>query len=341
MTTESATPESGPLSVEQAIASLVEPPPEAQETPEAAPDEAAPEVEESEAETTPAEETASEAEEPGDGEKEAEASEPEAPEVEAPAWWKAEHKARFKELPPDVQAVVLEQEQTRERLVSEAKERASTAEKQRDEELKGVRTLAEQLNAFLPDALQTFQQRWGQQEPDWVQVQAQYGADEAFKLKSQFEAEGKKLQQLQFATQTAQAEAHKAFVQSEWKALAQIEPELAPDPSDPAKGAETRQKVTGWLVSRGIPQGAIAQISAAELSIAYDAMRWREAQAAVKAAPKPKPAASAIKAPVRPAAAQAQPSSQRTATAVAQRFGQDPSVDNAVALLVSRQGINQ
>lgn len=332
--TESAMPEA--LTVEQAVASLVEPP-EAQ-TPDPAPEQAAePEaqVEDTEA-ATEAEEPASEAAEPGDGEEEVEAVEPEAPEVEAPAWWKAEHKAKFKELPPELQAVVREQEQTRERLVSEAKERAATAEKQRDEDLKGVRTLAEQLNAFWPEAVQTFQSRWGEKEPDWSEVAEKYGADEAFKLKTRFETEQKQLVTLADANRRAQAEAHKAFVEAEWKVLAERAPELAPDVSDPTKGTEQRQAVIKYLEKESIPKGALANISATEMLIAHKAMLWDQAQARLSAAPKSKPATPAPKTPVRPAAAQAQPSSQRSASTAANRFAQTRSAEDAVAYLIAK-----
>lgn len=336
--------DTGPLSAEQAIATLVqqyEEPAEA-EAPIAAAEpavsDAEPEEQGSEAAATTAEDDASEAAEPGDGVEEAETDEPDAPEVEPPAWWTAEHKARFRELPSDLQAVVREQETTRERLVSEAKERAANAEKSRDEELKGVRTLAEQLNAFLPEAIQTFRNQWGAKEPDWAALSEQVGADEAFKLKARYDSEQKQITQLAQANQAAQVEAHRAFLQAEFKALAEIAPDLAPDVRDPKQGAEKRQAIVKYLVAEGIPEAAISQISAREMRLAHKAMLWDEAQAQLKAAPKPKqPAAqSKPKAAVRPAAAQVQPSTpQRAAQQAANRFAQTRSVDDAVALLLA------
>jgi hypothetical protein len=187
---------------------------------------------------------------------------------------------------------VLEQEGPREEAAAKAKADAAKQVEAATKELAGVRTLAEQLGAFLPEAIQTFQSRWGAKEPNWVEVSEQYGAEETQKLKWRYDAEQKQLSELAQTTQTAQAEAHKAFVQTEWKALADLAPDLAPDATDPTKGAEKRQEVTKYLATNGIPQDAIAQISAREMLLAHKAMLWDRAQAALKAAPKPKPTAT-------------------------------------------------
>lgn len=331
--TDTAT-ETGPLSFEQAVALATpqrDPEPTAETAPEA-PIEAAEEPNQSEAEATPAEDDASEPAEAGDGDEEAQADEPEAPEVDPPAWWTAEQKARFKELPSDLQAVVQEQERNRERIVSEAKERAAQAEKTAQKELEGVQKLTEHLATFLTDAVQTFQSRWGAEEPDWGQVAEQYGADEAFKLKAQYDREQKTLAQTAQAAQKAQMVAHEATLKQQWEALATVEPELAPDVKDPTQGAEKRQAVIKHLEGRGVPRDAIPHISAVEMSIAYDAMRWRESVAKLKAAPPPKPAAPPPRTPVRPAASAPAPNPTKQALG---RFHAKPDVDNAVALLLA------
>jgi len=334
--TESASPESGALSVDQAIESLVAPAPEPEENdaPEA-PVEAAEEQDEIEGADQPAEEPEDDAETvaEGDDDTEAEAVEP----VEPPVYWSKEAKADFAKLPAELQAVVLAQEGPREEAAAKAKAEAAKAVEAAQKEVAGVQALATQLADFLPQAVKTFQQRWG--EPDWAQVAQEHGAEQAFVLKAQYETEQKQLAQLAQAEQTAQQEAHKAFVQTEWKALSTLDPVLAPDPADPTKGADVRQKVVKHLIEvRGIPQEAVARISAAEMSIAHDAMQWRELKALEKAPKTPKPAPVAQqRAAARPAAAQAQASPQRTATQVANRFAQTRSVDDAVALLLARK----
>lgn len=336
--TDSATPETGALSVEQAVASLVTPPPVEQDTTPEAPLEAAAEDTEPQGESSAPEEAEDGAETPAEVE-ETEAEETEAVEpLEPPKYWTQEAKAKFADLPAELQAVVLAQEGPREEAAAKAKAQAAEQVEAAKEQLKGVQTLAEQLASFLPEAIETFKSRWGEKEPDWSEIAEQHGADEAFKLKTRFEAEQKKVHQLAQANQTAQAEAHKAFVQSEWQTLATIAPELAPDAADPTKGADKRQAVTKYLIDQGIPKDAVVQISAKELLIAHKARLYDEAQARLTAAPKPKPApAPAQRSPVRPAAAPAQSSSQGRAKEAEGRFYQKPSVDNAVALLLSRK----
>lgn len=327
----SEVPESGPLSVDQAIAALA---------PEPAPDPA------TEAPPAPIEAAAGEQIDAGD--QSAEAPEIEAeplaegedePPVEAvapqdpPLYWSTEAKAKFALLDPELQAVVLSQEGPREEATAKAKATAAAEVERAKTEMAGVQTLADQLSEFLPQALKTFQQRWG--EPDWAAVAQEHGADQAFVLKAQYDAEQKQLAQLQTANQSAQVEARKAFLQTEWRELEQI----APDLTDPKDGQAKRSAVVNYLIADGIPRDAIDQISAREMRIARKAMLYDEAQAALKAAPKPKPAPApvGVRAPVRPAAAQAQPSAQRTAQAVANRFAQTRSVDDAVALLLARK----
>jgi len=333
---ESASTESGPLSVDQAIAALMpEPAPVEENNAPEAPEEAAEEPENPEVEASPTEEAEDGAETPAEEDDEAaQAEEPE--KLDAPLYWKPEAKEAFAKLPAAVQAEILAQEGPREEAAAKAKAHAAAEVEKAQKELAGVQTLAQQLAEFLPQAVKTFQQRWG--EPDWAQVAQEHGAEQAFVLKAQYDAEQKQLSQVAQAEQTARLEAHKAFVQTEWRQLAQIAPELAPDPADPTKGADKRQAVTKYLQGAGIPEEAIAQISAREMMLARKAMLYDEAQALAKAPKTPKPVtAIAQKAAVRPAAAQAQPSAQRTAQAVANRFAQTRSVDDAVALLLARK----
>lgn len=326
---ESASPESGSLSVDQAVAALVSEPVET-EAPEA-PQEAA-EGEEIEAEASPAEEAEEGAENPAEEEDETpEAAEPE--KLAAPLYWKPEAKSVFDAMTPEQQAVVLAQEGPREEATAKAKAHAAEAVEKAQKDAAGVQALATQLGEFLPQAIETFQQRWG--EPDWAAVAQEHGAERAFVLKAQYETEQKQLAQLQQAQQTAQVEARKAFLATEWKELEQIAPEL----TDPEKGQARRSEVIDYLKADGIPAEAVAQISAREMRIARKAMLWDRAQAALKA-PKPPKTVTPIaqRAPVRPAAAQAGSSSSRSAQQVANRFAQTRSVDDAVALLLASKG---
>lgn len=330
---EANAPVEGPLSFDRAVASLLPEEPQ-NEAPEA-PAEAAVEADETEGADQASEDTEDQAAEPSEGEEteaEAEAVEP----AEPPRYWSKDAKEAFGKLPPELQAVVLAQEGPREEAASKAKAEAAAIRQQADAELAKVSQLAEQLAGFLPQAVETFKSRWGDQEPDWEaaldQLIQNVGVEQApaelARLQTRYQKERAQLEQTASATTEAQAQAHAAFVRQEAAKLAEIAPDLA----DPDKGAERRQAVGKFLMDRGVEPDAIRQISASEMSIAYDAMRWREAQAAMKAAPKPKPAA-VPKATVRPSASAPQSSPARLA---ANRFAQTRSVDDAVALLLAK-----
>lgn len=340
-----AAPETGGLSIEQATQALMGEP--TYEVLDDGDDDApaAPAQDPAEAGDQPAEEGAEEAapvEEEAGAEKEGEEKPAEPVEaLEAPAYWSKDAKARFAELSPEMQAVVLAQEGPREEITAKVKADAKAAIEQAEATQQGVRQLAEQLNTALPQWIETFQQRWG--EPDWEATIDQYGPAEAAKLRARYDRERAQIEQAVQARNTAQREAQQAYVQTEWKALAQLDPVLAPDVSDPKKGAEERQKVTKYLVDAGIGRDAVAQISALEMTMARKAMLWDEAQAASKAAkakPAPSTATPAGQKPAqRPAArgGAAQPGSpaQRSAASVQNSFNAKPSIDNAVQLLMA------
>lgn len=280
-------------------------------------------------------EAAPSAEEPAEDDLGAETEETEeavAP-LEAPRYWNHEAKAKFAALPPDLQAVVLEQEGPREAAAAKAKAEALEVRQSADREVQAVRQLAEQLATFLPQAVETFKSKWGDVDAPgyWKAVREAHGEEAERDFRDQYEAEQRHLAKLAQANAQAEAEARRLFVREETEKLKDIAPALA----DPEKGPERRTEVASYLLSQGIPKEALATISAAEMTISHKAMLWDRAQAAAKA--KPKQPAAPAKAPVRPGAAPAQSSQQRSVTQVANRFAQKPTVDNAVELLLARK----
>jgi hypothetical protein len=325
---ESASPEPGPLSVEDAIAVLV-PTEETNPAPEA-PVEAAEEQEEPQGETSAPEDAAEGAENPEDGEEAEVEAEPE--KLAAPLYWKPEAKAVFDAMTPEQQAVVLAQEGPREQATAKAKAEAAEIRQRAEADLGKVKVLADGLAQALPEWQQAFASKWGTKAPDWVAVAREHGTDAATIAKMEYEADQQRLTEAQTKASEAQALAHEQFIRTEGARLAEIEPELA----DPEKGPERRTKVGEYLLKRGIPKDALRQISAAEMSIAYDAMRYRELQAAAQAKPKPKPTAPPPRATIRPSAGQPSSSTERSASTLANRFAQTRSVDDAVALLAAK-----
>jgi hypothetical protein len=330
--TDQAT-ETGPMTVDAAIASLLPPEPVEQAAPEAPVEAAAEQEQNTEGADQAPEEAEDGAETPAE-EAEAEA-EPEAvAPADPPRYWSQEAKAVFAAMTPEQQAVVLAQEGPREEITAKVKAEAAEATKAAQAEIGKVQALAEQLGEFLPQALETFQTRWGQKAPDWIAYANEHGAEAMTLAKTQFEAEVQQLQQLASAKQQAETQAQQAFVKAEFAKLAEIAPDLA----DPQTGAEKRTAVTQYLVGQGIEPEVLRNISATEMVLAHKAMLWDQAQTALKAAPKPKPVPASKPAAVRPAAGQAQTPTQRTAANVANRYAQTRSVDDAVALLLARKG---
>lgn len=328
---EAATPDPGPLSVDQAVAALTPEPVDA--APEA-PVEAAAEPDEIEGETSSPDDADAELEELAQAE-DAEAEPVEA--AEPPKYWSKDAKEAFAALPPDLQAVVLAQEGPREEAAAKAKAEAAAKIAEAEAETGKVTQLAGHLAEFLPQALETFRSRWGD-EPDWVAVAQEHGPEAMTLAKVQYDAEKSQLQKLVAAKQDADTLAHQAYVKGEFTKLSVIAPDLAPDPADPRQGHELRQSVVKYAIENGVDESGIPHISAAEMLIAHKAQLWDQAQAKLATRPGPKPAATAPRpAPVRPSAAQAQSPTQRTATSVQNRFNAKPDVDNAVALLLARK----
>lgn len=327
---ESATPDTGALSVDQAIEALTAPQPEVQEAPQAA--DAVEEQEEPQGETSSPEDAEDGAEPPAE-EAEAEAEEPAVEPLDPPRYWSQDAKAKFAALPPELQAVVLQQEGPREEAAAKAKAEAAEVRKTAETEIGKVQQLAEVLADRLPQWVQSFQSRWGTQTPDWVAYAHENGIEAMTLAKTQFEQEAQQLAEASQAKTIAERQAHEAFVKAEFAKLADIAPALA----HPEKGQAEREKVSHYLAKTGIPTEALTRISAVEMTLAHKAMLWDDAQAKLNAAPRTRPAAPAPRAPVRPAAAAAQSPAQRTAKEVVGRFHAKPSIDNAVALLLAKK----
>src|SRR5690242_11022318 len=117
------------------------------------------------------------AEDPLDGEDETEAEEPgEVDRLAPPKYWSKDAKARFAELDPDLQAVVLSQEGPREAAAARAKAEAEHVRTAAVQEAAQARHLLEQLAEALPEALQSFNARW-QGTPDWAAIAELHGVE--------------------------------------------------------------------------------------------------------------------------------------------------------------------
>lgn len=320
------------LSVEQAVSSLMGESPDATEIPaDEAPNAAAVEAEE-----IPSEETAEEPEATEDETLEAEeevedveAAEP----VEPPTYWSKDAKAKFAELPPELQAVVLEQEGPREAAAAKAKAEAQQVREAAQKDIDSVKLISDQLNEFLPQVVQLFNERWG--VPDFAAVAQEYGADQAYILEKQYQQEQANIQRLAASQAQATQQAREAYIRDEAAKLHTIAPDLMPDPSDMSKGQDKRGEVFKFLMENEYTPETIADASARDYTIARDAMLWRQAQAKGQAVPK-KPINAPAKSGLKPSAVPQASSPQRTAMATKNRFTQTRSVEDAIAVLMSR-----
>lgn len=325
-----ATPSEGAISIEQAASLLSSAPAETVEQ----------EEQQDDASTIEAE-TVSEAEEPGD-DGEAEEVEPAEPGVEAPAWWSAERKARFAELPPDLQAIVAEEEGKRETIVSKAKEEAAAERKRAETEFQTYTATMQALGQWLPNAIQSFQsqaqqfqQRWA--NTDWVALARDYPAEDFNQWKAQFEAEKSAVEQQQAYIQQAQATAQQAtaqqrqrFLAEEGEKLARLRPELV----DPKVGEARRKDLESYLLAQDLRPDQIQDLPAAAMNIAWKAQQYDKAQAGLAARPKPIPQ----RGNVQPSAAIPQRTSQqRSIEQIQSRLMKTGSIDDAVSLLQAQR----
>jgi hypothetical protein len=311
---------SEPLSID-AAATMLESAPEAPveqavvETPESPPEEV--EAPEGEAEQP-------DSDEQPEGEQEAQ-PEPDAPAIEPPPFLTADERDAFAKLPREAQDILAKQVKQGQAAASKAIQEAAETRKKADAEFQNVSQVAQALKQFVPQAVETFKSRWD--NIDWS-AWAEQDPQAAFQGKIQFEAEREQLQQIQSAKQDAERIERQRLIEAETEELKTRAPALA----DPKDGPKRQQEVASYLMEQGFSKDEISNISAKAAAVAYDAMRFRKAQAGLKSAPPQKPAPKALK----PTAPPQGDSQQRSAQVAQNRFAQTGKTEDAIALLLSR-----
>jgi ElaB/YqjD/DUF883 family membrane-anchored ribosome-binding protein len=264
---------------------------------------------------------------PDDGatDTETEGAEPETPAIDPPDWWSAEHKARFAELPADLQHIVLEQERTRVSATGKAMQEAAEVRKKAEAEVQKASEITQALGQWLPQAIETFKSRWD--NVDWA-AWAESDPQAAIAAKFQYDAEQAELQRISTAKQEADKLQRRRQVEAEAERLKIVAPALA----DPKDGPKRREELASYLRTQGATEEQLTDISADVAAIAYKAMLWDRAQAGLKAPPPRKPAPKAVK----PSAQPPSDTPQRETQRLRNRFRQTGSIDDAVALLNSQ-----
>jgi hypothetical protein len=304
---------------------LQQPEPKAEAAPEgAAPAEETPPADQGGGEAEGGAETPA-AEAPADG------AEPAEPAVQPPQYWSKEAKAKFAELPPELQAVVAEQEAGGERARSQAKQAAAEARKAAEKEAGTYREAASRLGQLLPQLEREMAGKWADATPEvWAEA---FRADPqtAAIRKAEYEADMAALQAAKEEHGKAEAARHDDHV----KAVIEELPSVAPALADPKDGPKRIQEVATYLGEQGIPKESLQWASAAQLGIAYKAMLYDRGQAAPNAQPRkdPKPASP----PLKPAAAQNGSSTQQRLASLDAKAARTGSFDDVMAARRARR----
>lgn len=321
-------------SISETIAALDAPPPEKEQV-EAVP---AAQAEETELEAVP---TAEDTDEPetaiesdATGEDEPEGDEPVQRPLNPPHFWDADDKSAFSKLPREEQERVLKYDVIANRANAQALESAAIARKEAQAAASKFNEYSASLDKLLPKAEESFKSKWPD-NIDWAKTAEQYGVEEAFKMKTQYESEQGVIQQLRAAKNEADSVQSRQFINDRAEQFKTVVPDLA----DAKEGPKRQLELVKYLTGQGInPDVIIKQASANELGIAYKAMLWDKANSkATELAAKPKPAAPLSKTNLKPTGS-IQRGSQQSAVvkSLEGRFAKDPSVKNLTALLEAK-----
>jgi len=250
--------------------------------------------------------------------------------LEPPKYWSKDAKARFAQLDPDLQAVVLSQEGPREAAAARVKAEAEQVRAAALQEAAQSRQIVAELAEAVPAAVESFALRWGG-EPDWGAIAEEHGVEAMGEARAHYEAERAELQHAAQAAAVAERASHEAYVAAEFERLKTLDPELA----DPETGGRLRTEVAHYLQGEGFDPQNLLAISALEISVARKAMLWDRAQAKARASNStPRPDRQATRPLARGAASTgpADPQARRAAQAKS-RFAKSRSIEDAVALL--------
>lgn len=256
--------------------------------------------------------------------------EPDHPAIEPPHFWSADAKARFAELPYELQLVVQENEKAGSKATTQKLEEAALAKKAADAKAEVLASLADRIEAAAQQAETTFASRWqGMGPAAWLKLSRE-NPQQYIQLKAQYEAEHDAVQRAQTAKDAAEQVRRQTWHTEQAEALKT----LAPDLVDPVRGQQNREELRTYLIANGVAEQDIANVGALEVTVAWKAMQFDKLQA-LKPTLKSQP-----KAALRPAAAPpAVPSAQREIQTLKNRFAQTGSREDAVALMLAEERV--
>lgn len=271
------------------------------------------------------------------------------PTVAAPHGWTDEDKAWFDTLEPARQEAILRREKGTQAAESRRQNEHQTAVQQATAKAQA----AEQERQYFASVLQqyknplvsSYQQRFADVLSGQTDVlrlsQDQQRWNEYQGYQAKFAQIGQQEQVLAQQAERAESERLDAHVETRNAQLI----EAMPDLKDPAKFQKFDERISGFLLDKGIPAERIKQAAFVDLEIAYDAMRWRDAQKAKAAVPKPQTNAGQAQSNVRqmprvmkPGMGNSSGAADDKIAAIDQRAQKSGSIDDAAARIRARLG---
>ena len=227
--------------------------------------------------------------------------EPVLPVVDPPLYWSAENKDKFAALPPDLQETLKAEWQNGERVTNQKIEEAAVARKAADKQAQTLSEINERVSAATEVAERAFGDKWQGADPDFWAKLARDNPENYNAYRAQFDADQHAVQQAKAARDAANQVVRDGWMQEQATQLKTLIPQLG----DPKQGKPLADKITQYMVTRGVPEQAIPDIAAVGYEFAWKAMQWDEAQKAKPTPQKTVPSALPGKsAPVSRASAQ-------------------------------------
>lgn len=195
------------------------------------------------------------------------------PPIDAPVSWDAEAKAKFAELPRDVQEVVAKRESERERFVQQKSQEAVRA--RQEAEQAAIQQLA-QLEAGYAQHFQSLAEQLQPQRPNPALLQ--HDPQAFYAQQANYEAAVAQQQQLQQQAQTFASQAQQRAIQQAHAEQAEqhrIIVENFPEYADPTTGPELQRKLTAVAKDLGYPDELIGQARATDILAIRQAADWK------------------------------------------------------------------
>jgi hypothetical protein len=269
-----------------------------------------------EAEDIQAEADADEPEEAIEGEDEEEADiEPETV-IEAPSFMDATQRAQFATLPTEAQQIVARQSQMLQADYTRKSQGIAEKNKALDARFQQLTTLKTAQERRLEE--------WN--KVNWRDLQQNVSAEQYLAYQADRDAEFADYQNLSQAYEQERAANVQAHVQEQMQQL----PTVLPEALDPKKGPALVKEIQTALLQADMTPDSIQLVTAKQMALVNDALKWRAAQTKRKTL-RPKKDA---KTNARPMRAKARASSSNKAGKRSQAFNKNPSKQNAMAALM-------